>query len=470
MTDVDFPAGHHYAVTWGIPDNYAGMTNSLLHRSRAFVRLGLGEVTILTYDHRPDYDAVRRRLRERGATIEGMHVRNLWEDLRGWNDAQLADAVSTAEQGVHPTFAPLGAQADQKQLSRTVRDDAGDLLQIDYLRKDGTLLCSDRRNVPGEEPRSVTLCDTSGQPLGTWLSIWDLYYAWLDTLPRDPVAWMIVDSKTTANHLCHYRRDDVVTMHVVHGSHLGTDPVTHEVILRSSREYVMERLDDWDLVAFLTRQQLDEVDAMLGPGANRRVIPHGRDVPERLPTVKRSRFRGVMLTSLDKRKQIAHAIKAMNRVGRIRLRRVTLDVWGRGPYEERLQKYIESTNAPVQLRGYSNHASEEFAKASFSLLTSHNEAFGLVVVESMAQGCIPISYDLAYGPGDIITHGVDGFLVPPDDIWGLVTEIRRLVRAKPADLEPIRAAAHRRALEFNDQHVTEQWVSAMEDALASKRS
>ena len=126
-------------------------------------------------------------------------------------------------------------------------------------------------------------------------------------------------------------------------------------------------------------------------------------------------------------------------------------------------------DAPVELRGYSDQAWKEFDKASFSLLTSSNEAFGLVLVESMGHGCIPISYDMPYGPAEIITHGVDGFLVPPDDISGLATEIRRLARASRAELAPIREAAYRRALEFNDENVTKRWAEVMETALAEKR-
>jgi poly(glycerol-phosphate) alpha-glucosyltransferase len=144
-------------------------------------------------------------------------------------------------------------------------------------------------------------------------------------------------------------------------------------------------------------------------------------------------------------------------------------VWGEGPYEEKLKISIEKTDAPVELRGYSDQAAKEFDTASFSLLTSNNEAFGLVLVESMGHGCIPISYDMPYGPGEIITHGVDGFLVPPDDIAGLATEIRRIARARSSDLAPIREAAYRRALEFNDEHVTAKWAAVMEEALASKR-
>ena len=470
VTEIALPQGHHYAVMWGIPRNYAGMTNSMLHRSRAFVELTGTEVTIITYQYLEDYDPVRKRLRERGAMIDGMHIVNLWEQLRTWDDEQLKRAVPTfdADELVFDPLDERGSHASP--LMNQLVDDDGTVLQVDYFRPDGTLLATHRRARPHDETSAFTLCDTSGTPLGTWAGIWPLYYFWLDTLPRDPIAWMICDSKTSANHLVDYRRDDVVTLHVMHQSHLDTDSgATNESVVRSSRARVLERLDQWDAAIFLTRQQLGEVETLLGPGDNRHVIPHGRYVPKEPPKLKRSPYHGVMLTGLNKRKQIAHAIKAMNRVGRVKLRRVTLDVWGEGPYEERLQAAIDKSDAPVTLRGYSDDAWKEFDKASFSLLTSSNEAFGLVLVESMGHGCIPISYDMPYGPAEIITHGVDGFLVPPDDISGLAAHIRRLAHMKQADLARIRQAAYERATEFNDEAVTEAWATVMNAAVEAKR-
>ena len=470
MTEIALPEGHHYAVTWDIPDQYAGMTNSLLHRSRAFVEIAGTEVTIVTYAHRDDFDVVRQRLRDRGAMIDGMHIANIWEDLRSWDDARLREVASTFTIGPDPDFHPLGERGDHTSALKHVLHDKNDeIVQIDYFRPDGTLLACDHRQVPGQDNQPFILCDTKGAPLGGWHGTWELFHVWLDTLPRDPIAWLIVDSKTAANHLVDYHRDDVVKTHLVHGSHLEPGSDRPMGVLRPSRQFVLEQLDQWDGVVFLTQQQLDDFDALMGPGSNRHVIPHGRDVPDQAPNLKRSKYHGVMLGSLNKRKQIAHAIKAMNRVGRVGMRRVTLDVWGEGPFEGKLQKQIDKSKSPVQLRGYSDHAVQEFDEASFSLLTSNNEAFGLVLIESMGHGCIPISYDMPYGPDEIITHGVDGFLVQPDDITGVATEIRRLARATSDELAALREAAYRRALGFNDEHVTEQWATTFEKALASKR-
>ncbi len=219
MSEIALPRGHHYAVMWGIPDNYAGMTNSMLHRSRAFVELTGTDVTIVTYEHRDDYDVVRKRLRDRGGMVDGMHIANLWEDLRGWDDEQLKQAEPTFDPGVESTFEPLGERGDHTSALQHVLGDGDDIDQVDYFRADGTLLASDRRR--GREGGSgVHALRHLRQPARRLADIWDLYYCWLDSLPRDPVAWFIVDSKTSANHLVEYHRDDVVTLHVVHASHL----------------------------------------------------------------------------------------------------------------------------------------------------------------------------------------------------------------------------------------------------------
>ena len=52
------------------------------------------------------------------------------------------------------------------------------------------------------------------------------------------------------------------------------------------------------------------------------------------------------------------------------------------------------------------------------LLTSRMEGLPLVLLEAMSVGCIPIAYDMPYGPADIIVDGVNGYLVEAGDIEG----------------------------------------------------
>jgi poly(glycerol-phosphate) alpha-glucosyltransferase len=143
-------------------------------------------------------------------------------------------------------------------------------------------------------------------------------------------------------------------------------------------------------------------------------------------------------------------------------------VWGQGELHAKLAALIKKLGAPVRLRGHSPDAPEEFARASFSLLTSRSEAFGNVLIESMGRGCIPISYDMPYGPSDIITDGVDGFLVAVGDQDALADKIREVVSADQSVLAPVREAGYRRALQFSDERAVERWRAVMTDAAARR--
>ena len=65
---------------------------------------------------------------------------------------------------------------------------------------------------------------------------------------------------------------------------------------------------------------------------------------------------------------------------------------------------------------FTNNPLLEFQKSKASLLTSSFEGFGLSVMESINVGCPVISYDVRYGPSEIIDHGKNGYLVEQDNI------------------------------------------------------
>jgi poly(glycerol-phosphate) alpha-glucosyltransferase len=471
VPDFQLPAGTQYALTVNIPENYGGMTSSMLQRSRAFVTHAGAEVTILTYEHNADLDGMRARLRERGAIIDGITVANVWEDVRTWDDARLRLSEGTFQWPAPDDFEPLGRRGDAVDpWKRQLLNAAGELRQVDYLRDDGTLLLSDQAEEPGGWRRRLVLCDTAGQPIGAWSYMFPFYTQWFDSLKRDPVAWIIVESKSSANMMMRYQRPDVALLHVVRGSHLKSGPGgPAERELVTSRQPVIDNLEAWDAVVFLTERQHADIEERFGPRENITVLPNSRNLPPALTNRRRARGRGVMLASLDGRKRIGHAIRAMAKVKqRMPRRRLRLDVWGNGPLEGELQTLIKRLNAPVTLRGHAPTAAERFAEASFSLLTSRSEALPGVLLESMGRGCIPISYDLPYGPSDIITHGVDGFLVPFGDIDALADQIAQVVTMPQKKLGAMREAAYRRALDFNDERAVEQWCALMSD-IAKRR-
>lgn len=61
----------------------------------------------------------------------------------------------------------------------------------------------------------------------------------------------------------------------------------------------------------------------------------------------------------------------------------------------------------------------EFGKSKASLLTSKYEGFGLTIMESIEVGCPVLSYDVRYGPNEIINHGKNGYLIEKNNIDSL---------------------------------------------------
>jgi glycosyltransferase involved in cell wall biosynthesis len=66
------------------------------------------------------------------------------------------------------------------------------------------------------------------------------------------------------------------------------------------------------------------------------------------------------------------------------------------------------------------------SRADLFVLTSWDEAFGLVYTEAMAQGT-PVIACRGEGPADFVEDGVSGFLVPPRDPAALARVIGRVL-------------------------------------------
>ncbi len=460
------------------------MTSALLHRSRAFVRLGGVGVEVLTFDTRPDYSALERRLRARGDFIDGMRLLNLWDWLR---DHVVADGEPGRLDLDAHLFVPLergGGEVTTTRagtaLTRTrYAADGAAVLQVDHFREDGTLLLSDRRDVqtPGAvSGRSIVLCDRDGVPVRSWGGIWALYRWWLDRLRAHERTFMIVDSKTVAQFAMTYRRKKATVVHVVHASHLA-NAASPGGAVRESRRAVFEHLDAFDSVVLLTNRQRLDVAARAPHTARLAVIPNSRVLPP-APVLARPQRHGIVLASLSARKRVHHAVAAVQRAGAT-TPGLTLDVYGDGPERERLAGLASDPHpvthgstaaADIRLHGHDPHASERLLDASFILATGTSEGFPLVLVEAMAAGCIPIAYDVRYGPADVIVHGRNGFLVRSGDVDALAGAIEHLATMPSWRVGRMRRAARRTARAYSDVAVTRRWAAELRAAESQKRA
>jgi poly(glycerol-phosphate) alpha-glucosyltransferase len=480
MPDIPLPEGRHFALTWTIPEVYGGQTSSMLHRSRAFVRLGGVAVDVLTLDPRADYPDFERRLRERGELIEGMRLRNLYDDLRDADVAPRKAPLGTPERVFTPLEPDPSYRSEHRDRVKLIRiryaADGKTELQLDHYRMDGSLLLSDRRD--GRERgtvggRSLVLCDRDGRPVRSWGKSWSLYTWWLDRLTKDADAYLIVDSRPAAEFLLTYRKPGRVTVHVVHGNHLLRGRIGPWGRLVPSRAAVFQNLDAFDSVVFLTRRQRRDAQLLTGRHRNLAVIPNSRSLPPfDEGRIQRPPSTGAMLCALSELKQVEHGIQAVVTARQSLGADVRLDIYGEGHRRKALERQIADAEAGgfIRLHGYQPDARERLAEASFLLMTSRSEGFGLVLLEAMAAGCIPIAYDVRYGPAELIRNGENGFLVRSGSIRGLARAILRLQRMPPERVAELRRNARRTAERFTDEAVLPRWAAELTAARDRNRA
>ena len=84
---------------------------------------------------------------------------------------------------------------------------------------------------------------------------------------------------------------------------------------------------------------------------------------------------------------------------------------GYGEEKDKLFAEIMQMDANVHIYEPTSEIIDKYKENSLLLMTSLYEPFGLVLPEAMSCGLPVVAFDCPYGPADIVTDGVDGFLV-----------------------------------------------------------
>ncbi|WP_167197892.1 glycosyltransferase [Brevibacterium pigmentatum] len=440
------------------------MTNSVLRRTNSFIRHGNPlSATILTFAHQLDVGEVRDRLVGTGLLDESVIIRNLWDDLRPMTDAQLLDAFS----GENPTEEIPDAHGTRETITKNYTrflGASGKVIRQEHYRDDGSRLFTDINEVKNQ--RRVILHNNAGEPIIEWDRARSLYNPWIQYVIDKEPSLLIVDSGPIAT-IAHELTDrNFKLAHFLHVSHLKHPLEGIYGQLTSNRVEAFREQEQFDIVAVQTQQQIDDM-AKIGLSRKRM-----RLIPSELPpeairladNTDRDETKGLVVARLVDLKQIDHAIDAVAKAKTTRTD-ISLDIAGTGEEQAQLQQLIDDHDHAddIQLLGHVNNVTDRLATASFSLLTSKFEGLGLAILESMAAGCIPITYDIKYGPAEIITHGVNGFIVPANDIDALAAQIEAFLAMPSNEKLEMRRAAIERAKDFLPEQSYERWKKALEE-------
>lgn len=138
-----------------------------------------------------------------------------------------------------------------------------------------------------------------------------------------------------------------------------------------------------------------------------------------------------------------------------------LDMYGEGEMKEYYQKITDKLHINIHIHKPESTIFKRYCECSMLLLSSIYEPFGLVLPEAMSCGLPVVAFDCPYGPAEIISNGVDGFLVKNRDVNEFATRVCQLIEDKNLRIQ-MGQAAIKSSQRYRADNVMSKWKELLE--------
>lgn len=322
----------------------------------------------------------------------------------------------------------------------------------------------------------VNLFDQKGNIEKIYSNDDQLKTEWIERLIKtysNPV--IVSDARNTDQLLVNIKNKSAVKIWRLHSNHLKA-PFEVDSDIAPPVKIGFENLDKFDAAVFLTEQQKKDIEKRVGTKHNLYVIPHA--VQSKIQKglfgrVKHNKDekKGVIVGRYASIKNLPHIIEAFKLVVQA-IPDAKLEFWGSGTEKEKLQTLVEYSNLSqnIKIHGYSKEPSKVYQSALFSVLTSKTEGFSLSVLESMSNSTPVISYDIKYGPSEMIDHEVNGLLIEKDNITDLANGMISLFKNPKKAIKMGKEALNKVEKKYSQEVYEHHWKDVVESSLNRKNN
>lgn len=483
----------HYVVTSTLPAEFAGRTKALLKRTRLLSEQGQLPIAIISTNYNPNYSGVYRLYYKNGYIPKQVKLMNIYDflskrtyDIREIDHPKEEKGLSCYElendkiyryfdngkyvlyknyenPGNRLKFIDIMDPHNRKRKIRKEYNHAGlchkeiiykqgttDILEEIFLDESGKAYLNKTYNGTSEQKLLRIYLFQEGKALEFKTEKEWICYCFEQMIEKHST--VICDARFLDRPLIEMDVPKVKKILLFHNSHLNSNNAAD---VKSSYRYAIEHMDALDEIVVLTNKQKADLAEVVPDTQKVKVIPHSVELKNVDFSSKRA-DKLVFVGRLDEQKQVHHLIEAY-RLKRHALTSFKLEIYGDGDQKEQLQALINNAGLQdeIKLMGKTSVPDKVFAEAKVSFLTSHFEGFGLVIIESLNNGCPVIAYDIKYGPSDLIISGQNGLLVPPDDIGALSEAMAKAVEMEFPNVRP--------ADQFRDERFLENWLSLLKE-------
>lgn len=241
----------------------------------------------------------------------------------------------------------------------------------------------------------------------------------------------------------------------------------HNERMRENQNRAIAELD-----AFVTVSQSDAAlyrEALPDTGTHITAIPNAVPLPD-VHSVSPGTKTIVAAGRLTKVKRYDRLVDAFAKVAP-EFPDWSLRIYGRGRQAPKLQRQINRLGLynQVRLMGPVSPIDTEWAKGELAAVSSDNESFGMTIVEAMHCGLPVVSTDCPYGPGEILTHGGDGLLVPLSGGSNAFADALWIMMSSPERRQAMGRQASGNARRYLPELVAQRYLNLLAELGADSR-
>lgn len=258
---------------------------------------------------------------------------------------------------------------------------------------------------------------------------------------------------------------------IVHADHFSEGSTDNNNILWNNYyEYVFSHIEHIDFFITATEAQnrlmREQFKKYCGKEPNIVTIPVGSLDELKYPFEPRKKHSLITASRLANEKHCDWLIEAVVKA-REQIPDVSLDIYGQGAEESKLQGLIEKYHCQdyVRLMGQQK-LDDVYMQYEGYFSASQSEGFGLTLMEAVGSGLPIIGFDVRYGNQTFIDSGMNGYCIPITDDMDQKEKIQllsdNLVKMfVEDDIEQFSEHSYQKALNYLTKEVVKRWINLL---------